>query len=40
VFASVAEVFTAFAHQKLGVHARIRVRLPIDVVSSLGQERW
>ncbi|HWY85579.1 MAG TPA: DNA-directed RNA polymerase subunit beta' [Gemmataceae bacterium] len=29
-FASPAEVFTAFAARKLGVHARIRVRLPIE----------
>src|SRR5689334_20758314 len=29
-FASVHEVFTAFAQKKLGVHARIKVRLPIE----------
>ena len=30
MFASPAEVFTAFAQKKLGVHARIHVRLPIE----------
>src|SRR6516165_5367252 len=30
VFSSIAEVFLAFAQRKVGVHARIRVRLPID----------
>ena len=30
VFASPAEVYTAFAQKKLGVHARIHVRLPIE----------
>ncbi|MBY0526715.1 MAG: DNA-directed RNA polymerase subunit beta' [Gemmataceae bacterium] len=30
VFSSPAEVFLAFAEKKLGVHARIKVRLPID----------
>ncbi len=30
VFASPAEVFTAYAQKKLGVHARIHVRLPIE----------
>ncbi|MCI0642620.1 MAG: DNA-directed RNA polymerase subunit beta' [Gemmataceae bacterium] len=29
-FTSPAEVFMAFAQKKLGIHARIRVRLPID----------
>src|SRR5438128_4619406 len=37
VFASTAEVFLAFAQKKVGVHARIRVRLPIEkrVISEL-----
>jgi DNA-directed RNA polymerase subunit beta' len=30
VFSSPAEVFLAYAHQKVGVHARIAVRLPIE----------
>jgi DNA-directed RNA polymerase subunit beta' len=30
IFASSEEVFTAFAHHKLGVHARVQVRLPIE----------
>src|SRR5215467_10872103 len=30
VFNSVAEVFLAFQQKKLGTHARIRVRLPVD----------
>jgi DNA-directed RNA polymerase subunit beta' len=30
VFASPAEVFLAFAQKKVGVHARIKVRLPLD----------
>jgi DNA-directed RNA polymerase subunit beta' len=29
-FANPAEVFTAFAQKKLGVHARIKVRMPIE----------
>src|SRR5438270_1033574 len=37
VFASPAEVFLAFAQKKIGVHARIKVRLPIEkrVISEL-----
>src|SRR5437867_724458 len=36
-FASPAEVFLAYAQRKIGVHARIKVRLPIDkrVISEL-----
>jgi DNA-directed RNA polymerase subunit beta' len=30
VFASIAEAFLAYAQKKVGVHARIRVRLPIE----------
>src|ERR1700731_2586095 len=30
VFASPAEVFLAYAQKKVGVHARIQVRLPIE----------
>ena len=30
IFATVAEVHTAFAQDKLGVHARVHVRLPIE----------
>src|SRR5438094_743609 len=30
VFANVGEVFTAYGQKKLGVHARVQVRLPID----------
>ena len=30
VFSSPAEVFLAYAEKKIGVHARIKVRLPID----------
>src|SRR5205814_872762 len=37
VFASPAEVFLAFAQKKVGVHARVKVRLPIEkrVISEL-----
>jgi DNA-directed RNA polymerase subunit beta' len=40
-FASPAEVFLAFAQKKLGVHARIQVRLPIEkrVISELRGEK-
>ncbi len=40
-FASVHEVFTAFALKKLGVHARIFVRLPIEkkVISEIRVEK-
>ncbi len=40
-FSSVPEVFTAYAQKKLGVHARIYVRLPIDkkVVSEVRVEK-
>src|SRR5438067_1454350 len=39
-FASTAEVHTAYAQKKLGVHARIQVRLPIDkkVISDVRYE--
>ena len=30
IFTSPAEVFLAFSQKKLGVHARIQVRLPIE----------
>ena len=41
VFHSPAEVFTAYAEGKLGVHARIRVRLPIEkkVISEVKDEK-
>src|SRR5262249_36987539 len=41
VFASVHEVFTAYAQKKLGVHARIQVRLPIGkkVISEVRYEK-
>ena len=41
IFASPAEVFTAFAQKKLGVHARIQVRLPIEkkVISEVRIEK-
>jgi DNA-directed RNA polymerase subunit beta' len=41
VFAGPAEVFLAFAQKKLGVHAHIRVRLPIEkrVISEVRYER-
>jgi DNA-directed RNA polymerase subunit beta' len=41
VFSSPAEVFLAFAQKKLGVHARIQVRLPIEkrVISELRSDK-
>jgi DNA-directed RNA polymerase subunit beta' len=41
VFTSPAEVFLAFAQKKIGVHARIKVRLPIDkkVISEVRYEK-
>src|SRR5947209_1800962 len=41
VFASPAEVFLAFAAKKVGVHARIKVRLPIEkrVISEIRTEK-
>ena len=41
VFHSPAEVFTAYAEGKLGVHATIQVRLPIDkkVISEVKDEK-
>ncbi len=41
VFSSIAEVFLAFASGKVGTHARIRVRLPIEkrVVSEVRVEK-
>jgi DNA-directed RNA polymerase subunit beta' len=41
VFASPKEVFLAFAQKKVGVHARVRVRLPIEkkVISEVRYEK-
>jgi DNA-directed RNA polymerase subunit beta' len=41
VFASTSEVFLAYAQRKLGVHARIKVRLPIEkkVVAEVRYEK-
>lgn len=41
VFASPAELFLAYAEKKLGVHARVRVRLPIEkkVISEIRVEK-
>jgi DNA-directed RNA polymerase subunit beta' len=41
VFANTREVFLAFAQKKVGVHARVRVRLPIEkkVISEIRYEK-
>jgi DNA-directed RNA polymerase subunit beta' len=41
VFANVGEVFTAYGQKKLGVHARIQVRLPFDkkVISEIRTDK-
>ena len=41
IFSSPAEVFLAFAAKKLGVHARIKVRLPIEkkVISEVALDK-
>jgi DNA-directed RNA polymerase subunit beta' len=41
VFASTAEVFLAYAQKKIGIHSRIKVRLPIEkkVISELRMEK-